>query len=875
MRKFLVLLAACAASVVLWAGFDRPLPAPDWHGGLAGIAYNPSGVYSEGQRRQGYPEAVVREDLRKLSTITRRIRTYSVDPGLDRVPALAGALGMRVALGIWLSDDIERNEAQIARAIEVVKAHPQAIERVIVGNETLLRGELTAAQVTAYIQRVRKAIPKRIPVGTAEVWATWLAHPELGAAGDFIAIHLLPYWEGIKAADAMGYIDHRLGLIEQAFPGKRIVIGEAGWPSEGRVKKGSVPSPAMAAWFLRDFAALAAARHADYYAFEAYDQPWKAGQEGAVGAHWGLFDAERAPKFAFAGPLTSFPGWPAYALAAALGTLLLGTLVLALAPRVRLPGQVLLAGSAAAVASGALFVVDAWPLRYAGAGTLLAAVAIVPAAAFAAALLLAECVEWALALWRERRRPAPPRGSGHAPRVSIHVPIHEEPPAMVVQSLAALSRLDYPDFEVIVLDNNTRDDALWRPVAEYCRALGPRFRFLHLDGVNGYKGGALNRALAATGPAAALVAVIDSDYQVMPHWLKSVVPCFADPAVALVQSPQDYRDGGSSAFKAACNAEYAVFFRVGMIERGEENAIIQHGTMCVIRRSALEAAGGWAEWCITEDTELGLRLLEAGHRALYLPQSLGQGLVPDTFGAWKRQRYRWVYGAMQIMKRHAAAVLAGDATVMGHPARLTPAQRYHFLAGWLPWLADGLWLGFSLAALAWTALIAIAPRHFDVPLAALSGVALALFAVKLAKAISLNVARLGTGYAGAVATAATGLALACTVGKAVVAGLCTSSRPFLRTPKCEHAAPLLRALREAAAETALLAASVAAIAVTVASGRTADPAELVWLAVLGIVAAPYAAAVTLALVSATAVPRPVPLAHRDERVEAAPAYERP
>src|SRR5262249_6873374 len=160
--------------------------------------------------------------------------------------------------------------------------------------------------------------------------------------------------------------------------------------------------------------------------------------------------------------------------------------------------------------------------------------------------------------------------------------------------------------------------------------------------------------------------------------------------------------------------------------------------------------GGWAEWCITEDTELGLRLFEAGYIAHYTAETLGRGLMPDTYDAYKSQRYRWVYGAMQIMKHHAAQIFRGK-------SKLTVAQRYHFVAGWLPWFADGFALMFGVLSLVWSLLMAISPKHFDVPLTALSSVALAIFTVKTLKTILLHRAKVGTGFMGAVASAVTGL----------------------------------------------------------------------------------------------------------------------
>jgi cellulose synthase/poly-beta-1,6-N-acetylglucosamine synthase-like glycosyltransferase len=421
---------------------------------------------------------------------------------------------------------------------------------------------------------------------------------------------------------------------------------------------------------------------------------------------------------------------------------------------------------------------------------------------------------------------------------------------MVMQTLNALARLDYPRYEVIVLDNNTRDDAVWRPVEEHCRALGDNFRFYHVDGVTGFKAGALNRALGLTDPKAEYIAVIDSDYQASPEWLSSVMPAFEQEDVAVVQAPQDYRDGNESLFKRFCYEEYRGFFHVGMVERNEHNAIIQHGTMCVIRRAALEQVGGWGEWCITEDTELGLRLFEAGYRGHYVAKSMGRGLMPDTYAAYRAQRYRWVYGAMQILKRHFSALCA-------RRGALTGAQRYYFVAGWLPWFADAFALIFSGLAIVWTALMTIAPKHFDVPLTVLSSSALVLFAIKTLKTFVLHRAKVGATIPQSIAAALAGLSLSYIVGKAVLLGLATSRSPFIRTPKCEGKVRWTDGLRMAATEVTLLIATLGAIVAMVMKG-TDDPAEVAWLAALIVLAVPYTSALLMALGSTLHVP-PTPL----------------
>lgn len=859
MRILIALLATCIVSAAFWASLDRPLDAPAWNGQIRGLAYSPSRLYSEADKDTKVTDALIRRDLRQLSKMTKRIRTYTVDYNHHRIPYVAREFGMKVSLGLWLRGDKTYNEGEIARALKVVAENPGTIDRVFVGNETVgVRGELTASEVSGYIKRVKAAIRNpAVKVGTAEVWPTWLTEPELADGADFVAIHLLPYWEGVSYEKSMEYITSSFDQIAKRYPDKEIVIGETGWPSDGRVRQGSVPSPAIEAAFLRQFFNLAERKNYDYYVMEAYDQPWKgsAGQEGAVGAFWGMLDAEGNAKFSLTGPLSSFAGWKTFAALAAGLTFLLGLVVMMAVPRLSIRGYFLLAGIVGLVVSGGLFIVDAASLRYIDLGTIGGMMLIVPAALFTATLLLTETAEWALSLWRKRRGPGISGELAHYPRVSIHVPTHNEPPLMVMQTLNALAHLDYPNFEVLLIDNNTSDDSLWRPVASHCAALGPRFRFFHLEDVKGFKAGALNKALELTDPSAEFIAVVDSDYQVAPHWLRKVMPGFDDPTVGIVQAPQDYRDARESLFKSFLYEEYTGFFRIGMVERAEHNAIIQHGTMCVVRREAMDRVGGWAEWCITEDTEFGLRVFEAGYTALYTPVSMGRGLMPDTYAAYKVQRYRWVYGAMQILKRHASAIFLGRRR--DGSRSLNRAQRYQFLAGWMPWFADGFALVFAVLALVWSALMIVAPRHFDVPLTALSCVALAIFTLKTVKTVWLHGAKVGTGLRGSLASAVTGLSLSYTVGKGVIAGLLTSSKPFLRTPKCEDSARWTQIVGVARAEAMLLAGTVAAIFGTMWSTGFDDPADVVWVAALSVMAVPYAAALLVALLSTTKLGRTV------------------
>lgn len=830
-------------SYVLWAGLNRPREVAAWPAHIQGFAFSPVRA-DQNPNEKRYPSAEeIDRDLVLLAGRVGAVRTYSVEGSFAEIPALAQRRGLAVTLGVWLSDDLVRNEAELARAIDLVRTHKN-IARLIVGNEVLLRGELTEAELANYLDRARRAV--KIPVSTADIWSTWLRHPELARHVDFIAAHVLPYWEGVAVDDAVDYVVQRHRQLAAEFPRLPIVLGEVGWPSKGRTRHGAVASVANEAVFLRGFLARAQKEGYTYYLMEAFDQPWKRSFEGDVGAYWGVYDVERRAKFPFQGPIVALPHWPLLAgLGAALG--LAALLLLSIDGRALRRGGLVFLGTVAFTAATALvWIADAYADQYwtplsIGVGALFAL-----ALCAILAVLFAEAHEWAETLWvSERRRglrPAP--ADAPLPRVSIHVATYNEPPAMVIETLNALARLDYPDYEVLVIDNNTRDPAVWRPVEAHCAQLGARFRFFHVDRLAGYKAGALNFALRHTAEDAEIIAVVDSDYTVDPAWLRDLAPQFAHARTAIVQAPQDYRDAAQNPFKAMCYREYQGFFRIGMVTRNDRNAIIQHGTMTLIRRSALEQAGAWGEWCITEDAELGLRLFEHGLEAVYTPCSYGRGFTPDTFIDYKKQRYRWVYGAMQILRRNARALFSGAA------GGLDAGQRYHFLAGWLPWIADGVNFFFTLGALAWAGALLIAPTRIDPPMVIFALPPLALFAFKLAKLLHLYRRAIGAGWRDTLGAALAGLALSHAIAKAVILGAVTRNQPFICTPKMKNASPLSRALLSVPEELTLMCLLWGLAAAVLYADASGSPELRLFAAVMLVQSLPYAAAVAMTFISA-------------------------
>jgi glycosyl transferase family 2 len=274
-------------------------------------------------------------------------------------------------------------------------------------------------------------------------------------------------------------------------------------------------------------------------------------------------------------------------------------------------------------------------------------------------------------------RPSAPSSPAPAlrPRVSVQVPCYAEPPDVVIATLDHLARLAYDNYEVVVIDNNTADEALWRPVEAHCDRLGSRFRFFHVPRLAGAKAGALNFALARTGADVELIAVVDADYQAEPGFLAELVGTFADEQVAFVQTSHDYRDWTGSPYLTGCYWEYRAMYGGYMRSRSQRRTALTTGTMCLIRRSALDQVGGWAAWCCTEDSELSVRLHAAGYHGWYVHHTYGRGVVPDEFAGYRRQRHRWIYGPTQEFRRHWRLFLPAR---WAAPSALTGTQKILF-----------------------------------------------------------------------------------------------------------------------------------------------------------------------------------------------------
>jgi exo-beta-1,3-glucanase (GH17 family)/cellulose synthase/poly-beta-1,6-N-acetylglucosamine synthase-like glycosyltransferase len=829
-----VALVACVHAG-FWTLLQRQQAVANVDAPLASISYSP---YTRSQHPdygdRPTPEQI-RADLKILSPYTQAIRTYTSTGGGELVPAIAAEFGLKVTLGIWIDKNEDRNEREIQAAIALARRYNN-INAIVVGNETTLRAEKTIDELVRLIQRVKRQSP--VPVTTGEIWTVWIEHPELASAVDFIAAHILPYWDGFNASQAVDKTVEFYTKLRQVHPGKRVVIAEYGWPSAGYNMREADPGRIEQASVLRDFVSRAEAYGIDYNIIEAFDQPWKT-NEGGVGMYWGVFDASRHAKFAWTGLVSDPDHWKIGAIAVLLGLLLSLPI---LARRTATFGEASTL-TVAANAVGAWFatVFAFWQTHYfvLGAAFALGLGIILLAPLVVIALARIEEIA-AIAFGRGPRRliaAALPAVEGFGPKVSIHVPAHREPPEMLKATLDAVARLDYPNFECIVVINNTPDPAFWRPIEEHCRVLGDRFKFINEDNVNGYKAGALRLALAHTAADAEIIGIIDADYVVRPDWLKDLVPAFADPKVGMVQAPQDHRDGDRSVMHHVMNGEYAGFFDIGMVQRNEANAIIVHGTMCLMRRAALTSVGGWSTDTIVEDCDLGLKVLEHGWQIHYTNRRYGHGLLPDTFEAYKKQRYRWAYGGFQILRKHWRHLLP-------RAIGLTREQKREFAVGWLNWLgAESIGVAVAILNLVWVPVVAFA--GIAIPDKILTVPILAAFIVTLAHFISLYRLRVAVPPAQMVGAVIAAMSVQWTVARAVGCGVWKETLPFMRTAKggatCKGAD--FPAFWEAVLGALLLIGAVVVVATNYKQIRELN----IFAAVLVVQSLPFLAAVAMAV----------------------------
>ena len=393
---------------------------------IRSVSYSPFATITSTDKMERLALEVIERELGLLASHVQTIRTYSSSGVQSRIPAIAEKLGLMVSLGVWLSDDHQKNEIEIQQALTLIKAHKN-ITRIIIGNECLLRHDVSPAQLMAYLDQVRKEVT--IPVTTAEVWHSWLANPALVKHVDEISAHFLPFWEGFDSQSATDYILHAISQLQQHYPDQKIYVGEAGWPSSGHILNGIPSDPYQQAEHIRNLVHRLELAHIDYNIIEAFDQPWKT-IEGTVGRHWGIYTARGKPKFVI-GPKQLIPNvskqvFIYHFFRSVFGKYILGAFLVSL---IAVLSETVYSHLAA----------ELWP------APVLMTVCWVGWLAVVLITVLHETIERYL-------MPRPPRwGEGlkandNQPfKISIHLACKNEPPEMVMATLTRLSEVAYGD----------------------------------------------------------------------------------------------------------------------------------------------------------------------------------------------------------------------------------------------------------------------------------------------------------------------------------------------------------------------------------------------------------------------------------------------
>lgn len=815
----LAVLACLGAPLVVFVLGRSAKKKVDARESIKSASYSPFARVSSIDKIEGVSAGTIRKDLKALGEYVDCIRTYSVSGFQSLIPAIANERGMMVVLGVWLTDDLAENSKEIDTAIALVSRYPN-IKKIVVGSETLFRHQLELWQLRKYIDYVKNAVD--IPVTTAELWHTWMDNPKLAENVDEITVHVLPFWEGLDCTESVSYILDVLNVLSKQFPGRKIYLGEIGWPSKGQSFNSMPCDPYQQTEHIRTLVKILNERGVDYNVIEAFDQSWKIG-EGTVGRHWGLLNKAGKPKFIL-GSCNTVPVESWSMLIFNFYRTLLGKILVCLAL------GLLLVISACSVWSA----VEDYPnvLRVG------AVICWVTWLSLTIALGLHETVE--RFLMRRQRQPTVV-ADGFNPsvqKVAVHLACCNEPPQMVIDTLKRLARLQHGDYKVYVVDNNTTDESLWKPVEACCVQLGERFQFWHVENLSGFKAGALNFLLGKTPVEVDVIAVIDSDYLVESDWLK-LLYFFGDPEMAVIQAPQNYMKV-ESLFDRLCYYEYKSFFNTGMLIRDAFNSIILHGTMTLIKADVLKRLR-WAEWCICEDAELGLRILMEKKKMMYVPVSYGRGVLPDRFDDYKRQRARWVVGAVQILDRHFDELL----TLRGG---LTWQQKYQFIIGWSQWLSKPLSLFVTLSLILWSiAVLCSVTYHPGYPLL-VSVSLICAFLVTVLIQVRLYVAHSPDGHYNSWLSILASQALDYTVAIAVLHALSQSKAVFIITPKMGSGARVRNYPMDCMGEMFLFVLLVG-LSIGIAWSDSNLNGEVWWSALLIIRSIPYGLAVAMSLIS--------------------------
>ncbi|MCD2259430.1 glycoside hydrolase family 17 protein [Psychroserpens luteolus] len=260
--------------------------------GMHGICFS---MYEDGQEPGDIiTEEQVERRVKILKPYSKWIRSFSCIEGNEHIPRIAHKHGMKTLVGAWLGDDKDDNEKEIEGLIQLAKEG--VVDIAAVGNEVLYRNDLSLDELLDYIRRVKEALPD-IPVGYVDAYYEFSVHPQLVEISDVILSNCYPYWEGCHIDGALHHMQQMFGQASDAGRGKKVIITETGWPSQGGSLKGAFSSEENAMKYFINTQVWAKKAGIEVFYFSSFDESWKTGDEGDVGAYWGLWDKHEKLKF--------------------------------------------------------------------------------------------------------------------------------------------------------------------------------------------------------------------------------------------------------------------------------------------------------------------------------------------------------------------------------------------------------------------------------------------------------------------------------------------------------------------------------------------------------------------------------------------------
>lgn len=259
---------------------------------IHGISFS---AYTEGQKPGSFVTAEqIEQRLNIIEPNIKWIRSFSCTEGNEQIPVIAKTKGLKTMVGIWLDDDLENNEVEILNGISLAKQG--YVDILAVGNEVLLREDLTPEQLLNYLTRIKEALPD-IEIGYVDAYYEFEDYPQIADACDVILANCYPFWEGCPAEYSLLYMKDMYQRAVKAAKGKRVIITETGWPNIGSADRGAEPSFENALTYFVNTYAWAEQDSIDIFYFASFDEAWKVEDEGDVGAYWGLWDKDGNFKY--------------------------------------------------------------------------------------------------------------------------------------------------------------------------------------------------------------------------------------------------------------------------------------------------------------------------------------------------------------------------------------------------------------------------------------------------------------------------------------------------------------------------------------------------------------------------------------------------